>query len=310
MRCWLARLHAGLICPLLLVAACDDSLDPLTPTESQTLLAAGNTFSFTTIDAPGAVATFAQGINAKGDIVGSFRDANGVHGFLLRNGAFTTIDYPGAAVTEARGINSGGEIIGTYRLPGEPGLNFHGFKRTSRGEFVKVDYPGHTSTIAQRILDDGTVLGCRHDHDFMETMRGIIITKSSNSGTDAFASMHNGATPDRRRVVGLYTNMMAGSTGRTEGYVIDNGEFKPFLVPGSTMTAAWDVNPRGDVTGVYRDAAGTFHGFVLTRDGYLPVDAPGASATRAFGINSAGEVVGAFVDASGNTRGFLARRTR
>lgn len=293
------------------LGACgDDPVAPLASTESAVLRSAGNAFTFTTITVPGATATLPQGIAADGAVVGTFRDARGTHGFVLRSGTFTTIDYPGAALTEARGIARDGSVVGSYRLPGEPTVNFHGYRRTPQGEFVKADFPGHTSTIPQRILDDGTILGCRHGADQMESMRGVVIGRNANSETDAFASMHNGATPDRRRIVGLYTNMMSGTTGRTEGYVIDDGTFKPFVVPGSTFTTAWDVSARGDVVGVFRDAAGVFHGFVLTRNGYGAIDAPGATATRAFGINAAGDVVGTFIDAGGATHGFLARRTR
>ncbi len=287
-----------------------DPLAPLVSVNAGAVLPAGALFSITTFDAPGASNTVASGIGADGTIVGSFRDATGTHGFIRRGAAFTTIDYPGAAVSEARGISRDGVVVGTYRLPGEPAVNIHGFSRTVQGTISKVDYPGFTSSIAQRILDDGTILGCRHGADQMDTMRGVVIGRSANTETDAFGSMHNGATPDRRRIVGLYTNMMAGPSGRGEGYVIDDGKFQALLVPGSTLTSAWDVNARGEVAGVFRDAAGAFHGFVLTREGYLQIDVAGATATRAFGINTAGDVVGSFVDAGGVTRGFVARRAR
>ena len=136
------------------------------------------------------------------------------------------------------------------------------------------------------------------------------------SEINAFASMNNGATPDRRRIVGLWTNMMAEGGARGEGYIIDDGEFTSFVVPGSTSTAAWDVNPAGDIVGVYTTHAGTksdpfvFHGFVRSGDDYVSVDVPGATATRAFGINPRGDVVGSYVDASGKTHGFLARQAR
>jgi probable HAF family extracellular repeat protein len=118
--------------------------------------------------------------------------------------------------------------------------------------------------------------------------------------------MNNGATPDGRRIVGLFTNMM---TGRGEGYVIEDGLFTPFAVPGSASTAAWDVNPRGQIVGVYTDAANRVHGFLWDGDAYLTLDVPGATATRAFGINARGQVVGAFVDTAGVTRPFLATPT-
>jgi len=51
--------------------------------------------TYTQIDVPGATTTVIQGINAAGDVVGSYNDSNGSHGFLLSSGVFTTIDYPG-----------------------------------------------------------------------------------------------------------------------------------------------------------------------------------------------------------------------
>jgi hypothetical protein len=42
-------------------------------------------YSFTTIDAPGAVNTYARGINGSGQIVGYFADPGGVQGYLEVN---------------------------------------------------------------------------------------------------------------------------------------------------------------------------------------------------------------------------------
>jgi hypothetical protein len=168
-----------------------------------------------------------------------------------------------------------------------------------------VNSPGHTNTIAQRILPDGTILGCRHDNDNMGTMEGIMVSGEGYSETEVFASMNNGATPDLRHIVGLYTNMDAGNRG--EGYRIDDGVFTPLLVPSSTFTAAWDMNPAGEIVGVYRNSAGVPHGFVLRDKGYATIDFPGATVTRAFGINARGDVVGNYV-AAGKTHGYLASR--
>ena len=70
----------------------------------------------------------AGSINARGDIVGAFRDMAGkTHGFLRRNGQFTTLDFPSAISTFAGSINSRGQITGAYRdLTGR----FHGFLAT------------------------------------------------------------------------------------------------------------------------------------------------------------------------------------
>jgi len=278
------------------------------------IVQAERAFVYSEVVVPGAIFTSAQGINAGGTIVGFYRDAAGLtHGFVREQGAVRTIDYRDAAgtlavFTDARGIGPGGEIVGGYRMAGEPAVNIHGYLLKTDGTFIKVDFPAHTNTIPQRILPDGTILGCRHDHDLMTTMRGIRISSSGDfDEIDEQATMHNGATPDSSLIVGLFTDMM---TGRGEGYVVDDGVFTPFVVPGSTQTAAWDVNPRGEIAGVYTDAAARVHGFVRDRNKYLAVDVPGARITRAFGINAGGDVVGAFVDTAGVTRAFLASRTR
>jgi len=211
---------------------------------------------YATIDVPGATRTSPQGINSKGDISGGFVDSAGQqHGFLLRDGVFTKIDYPGAEYTDARGLNSRGEIVGAYRMPGEPSVNRHGYLRTRHGEFLAADFPGHTSTIPQRITASGLILGCRHEHELMETMRGVTLNARDPgefTETDAFASMHTGATPDGSLIVGLFTDMDAG---RRRGYLLYGDTFIPFDVPGSRGTQAWDLNPRGAVVGVYRTQA-------------------------------------------------------
>ena len=268
------------------------------------------TFHFTTIDIRGAVATQAFGINARGDIVGEYVDGTSrSHGYAIRDGDTTTIDYPGAVFTHASAIGPGGDIVGFYRNAGEPAVNSHGFMRTNKGAFVAVDDPGHINTVAEHILPDGTILGCRHDVDQMNTMRGIIVsTNGSIAELDMNGSMENGATPDHRRVVGLYYPDMA-APNHQEGFLIDDGEFTQLHVPGSVATQAWDMNPTGEIVGFYRTPANVFHGFVLREgDQYTPFDFPGATATRLRGINPRGDIVGTYNDVGGVSHGFVATR--
>ena len=142
--------------------------------------------TYTSLDVPDATLTTASGINARGDVVGLYRDANNrVHGFLLRDGAFTTIDVPfqGVVNTEARGISPDGDIVGTYRLAGERPVDIHGFLLTKHGEFIRADFPGHKNTIPQRISPDGTIYGCYHDDDTMGSMKGMAMGRRGTSNT-------------------------------------------------------------------------------------------------------------------------------
>jgi probable HAF family extracellular repeat protein len=61
---------------------------------------------YTTIDPPGSkqFVDADLSINKTGQIVGTYRDGNGVdHGFLYSKGAYTTLNYPGALDTYAQG---------------------------------------------------------------------------------------------------------------------------------------------------------------------------------------------------------------
>jgi uncharacterized membrane protein len=72
---------------------------------------------FITIDVPFAGSSFTQAndISAKGSIVGTWIDVDGVpHGFLAEGAKFTSIDYPGSVGTTEWGINSAGQMVGNW----------------------------------------------------------------------------------------------------------------------------------------------------------------------------------------------------
>lgn len=88
---------------------------------------------FTKIDFPGAVATKAFGINARGDIVGTYCPAEPpgcslratyARGFLLREGEFTMIDVPGVLGTDLSGINARGDIVGYAQVDPSHAVGF------------------------------------------------------------------------------------------------------------------------------------------------------------------------------------------
>src|SRR4030095_9540519 len=96
--------------------------DSLTTADGSAPTAAAAAGVLETIDVPGATGTRAFGINARGDIVGSYTMGGVTHGYLLSDGVRTTIDVPGSSNTEAWSINPRGDIIGRYTLPGVPGM--------------------------------------------------------------------------------------------------------------------------------------------------------------------------------------------
>ena len=282
--------------------------------------------TYVSFDIPGATVTSPQGINAEGAVVGAYVDGNGKqHGFLLTEGAVTTIDYPGAVATVARGINSQGDIVGTHvDAAGQPGGGLKGYMYQS-GNFMDVNYPGHLNTIAVKITDKGVIVGCYHDTDTMGTMHGMMFDGSNYTDISTPASMNNGVFPDGGLTAGLYTDM---TTNVTHAYLQSGGNIAPFDFPFSLSTAAWDMNPSGQVVGNYTDLAKKAHGFLLTpsrlestfgitpEPGLSPfyrfesIDFPGAATTNAWGINSQGDIAGSYVDSAGKTHGFLSTGRR
>jgi len=77
---------------------------------------------FTSFDVPDAVpeGTAANGINARGQIVGSYVDADGNgRGFVTDGTNYTTLDCPAGNSTTIWAINSAGQIAGTCNVAGQ-----------------------------------------------------------------------------------------------------------------------------------------------------------------------------------------------
>jgi hypothetical protein len=267
--------------------------------------------SFESINVAGATATRAFGINPRGDIVGSFTDATGTHGFLLRGGVVTTINYPSApghatTSTEAWGINARGDIIGRYTAAGIPGTR--GFL-LSHGTYSDISMPGHLITLPTKIGASGDIVGCFHDISSVRDMYGYdqrgaslnTLTLPSIPFPAGSAAMHNGVTPGGETIVGL--TFPTATTSR--GYVITDGVLTYVDFPGSNATQLWDVNPSGVSVGQYTLNNRT-DGLLRDADGLHTIRVPNSTMTVARGINPQGAVVGVYNDSLG-THGFIQR---
>ena len=95
-------------------------------------------------------------INLKGDITGSYPDANNlVHGFLRHsNGTFVIFDVPGSTTTNAFSINDAGAITGNYLAADG---RYRGFLHDPEGNFTSFD-PGFY-TLSAGINEDGAIAG-------------------------------------------------------------------------------------------------------------------------------------------------------
>jgi probable HAF family extracellular repeat protein len=64
--------------------------------------------------------TFANGINDASQVVGTFTDANGTHGFLMADDTFSIFNIPETVETWGNGINGLGQIVGSFQVRQEP----------------------------------------------------------------------------------------------------------------------------------------------------------------------------------------------
>ena len=89
--------------------------------------------------------TEAWGINDSGQIVGSYRNASGIHGFLYSNGTYHPRRSLGHRRTVALGINDSGQIVGEY----VDASSTHGFLRNPiSGIYTTLDDPLATGSVA------------------------------------------------------------------------------------------------------------------------------------------------------------------
>ena len=264
-------------------------------------------YRYSRIDVPNSTLTIVRGINARGDIMGSYVGSDGVgHDFLLRNGIFSNIVYPGDAA--ARAMNARGDIVGAF---GDADGG-HGFLLRD-GKFTKIDYPGASFTIAFGINNTGDITG--QYLTAAGTVRGFILSDGAfhtiyvNGGPNIGV---RGAQDNGRVMIG---DVMLTSDQSTRGYRKISNDVLLLDPPGTVFPCshARGINERGDIAGAFAivntaaECHGPNHGFVLKRDGYDIIDPPGSLDTFVFGINDDGVVVGVLTDKNGKLHGFKAR---
>jgi probable HAF family extracellular repeat protein len=216
-------------------------------------------YTFTSIDFPGAFTgasnSSANGINDGGQIVGTYNDATGSHGYLDSGGSFTSINVPvpGATETFASGVNAGGQIVGSYDDATGRG---HGYL-DSGGSFTLINVPGALKTSATGINDGGQIVGSYDDvatgsHGYLDSGGGF----TSITVPGAFDTTPTGINAGGQ-IVGT-------SNYGIHGFLYSGGSFTPINIPGTLNTSPNGINAGGQIVGSYDDVATGFHGFLAT----------------------------------------------
>jgi probable HAF family extracellular repeat protein len=268
---------------------------------------------YTILDDPKATSgTQAFGINALGQVVGSYSDGTGggTHGFLYNGGTYTTLDDPDAGstgVTIAQGINDAGRIVG-YTID-QFGSEFGFIKTGANYTQVFSPAPNGTHILLHGISDFNQVVGEYTDKggitravveladlflyvtvDFPGFSTGTILSGINAAGTELVAQFQDNTGSHLALYDGpshLYT--LFDDPIAANGGIIANG-----------------INDAGQVVGYYFDVSSQAHGFIFdTRSfNFTTVDV-GAHGTYLTGINDAGQIVGYYADSSNQIHGFI-----
>jgi hypothetical protein len=236
--------------------------------------------------------TIPTGMDTAGNIVGMYRDANGVsHGFVraFSTGTINCYDVTSAQFTKPFGINASTGIVGYYF---DANYVFHGFLRATNG----------TITNPLNAPDAGA-------SGFPE-------------GTQAFSINDSG------EIAGIYYD----SSSVPHGFVRSaSGTFTEFSAPGGghfTNNATdqilgisvMGIDAAGDVAGSYYDTNLAQHGFLRAANGtFTTLNAPGAGAspcpqygtgsrlcgTFAVVLDATGDITGGYADSNGIAHGFV-----
>jgi probable HAF family extracellular repeat protein len=116
---------------------------------------------YTIIDVPGAGNASAVDINNRRQIVGAYRDSDGMtRGYFLDDGELTNVEVPGALVTMPLGINNKGHVVGFYiDADLSDALVAHGFLYKN-GTYTRIDHPlAFTGTSSFDVSDNGQIVG-------------------------------------------------------------------------------------------------------------------------------------------------------
>ena len=276
---------------------------------SPLLLAAD--YRFVKIDFPNATSTRANGINARGDVVGLYFDADDIgHGYLLRKGVFSTIDFPGASLTAPFALSARGDIAG--RFVDANGID-HGFL-LSDGKFTQIDYPGAAGTWARGINNAGDIGGSHFNAAGIEG--GFLLKDGTfhNIQVPGSCGEHVAMAQDNGRV--LVGSFCHNPDGVLYAFVRNRpGEFQTIHFPGSGLicTGARWINERGDIVGSYTRVnnpdeclPSKKHGYLLRQGKFVTIDPPGAIDTQSDAINDDGQIAGVYTDKAGVVHGYKA----
>ena len=261
------------------------------------------TYTFETIDVPGAEILVLTASSDFEDYAGNARSADGEKevGFTLIDGVFTTYDFPGSKNTYFYALGNDGRAAGYY----EDSDGLHHGVILENGELQEYNFPGSVETEIYGISDaTGALTG--NFIDAAGVRRGF-------SG-DIIVEV-----PDAAATYADFVNAVGTIVG---SYVDADGIYRPyyrrsddrFTIVDSAEAANREyffvhgINDAGISIARVKLHGGVPRTYVgRVREGSIEIRFPGAVSTEGWNINQDGSIVGNYVSPDGRRHGFIAR---
>jgi hypothetical protein len=204
--------------------------------------------------------TTAEGINAGGEVCGTYADGIALHGYFRRGSSFKSYDVPvnGVTATDLKGLNDFHNFVGFYFT-----FNDSFAYASIDGNFITIPISG-IGTEATGINNLNDVVGTYGDenhanmfHGFMRASDGTLTFPIDFPGTRLLQTVPL-AINDAGFIVGFWTD------GRVaHGFVIHLPDtFLSYDVPGGIGTSFTGINNSGLIVGTYTDEQHIPHGFL------------------------------------------------
>ncbi len=255
-------------------------------------------YTYVNIDYPGGQFSSPEAVNDHGQVVGSYQDSAGIHGFYYDGSTYTSLDFPGnSGGTLAEGINNSGVISGEYLT--NQGTETHGFVYQN-GVFTSYDYPDFVGqTDGQGINNNGELVGYYGfgpTYGFFDASGGF----SSFQYPQANSTLPH-ALNDTNEVAGYYR---IGCCTSPLGFFYQNGTFTTIEYPDDYQTYAAGINNAGMIVGYSNLNNPPYTVGWLWQNGVFTAINSDATPQPA-GINNNGQLVGVYFP-GGEYHGFLA----
>jgi hypothetical protein len=274
--------------------------------------ASAQSYTFQTLQYPGAVQTYAQGINASGVVVGYYLDTSGsAHGFYYSAGTYAAIEYPNSSDTWVYGIDSNKAVVGAAHIVRGTVPVTVAFVKQPGGSFSQFSAAGKLLTVGQALNNSGTIIGYLQKGEQSSAVYSGFEQQSSGTTTIAVSGQADTwamSINDAGAIAG-YAGTGIVYTDPVVGFVLSGSQTTTYSYPGALQTYFTGINNKNQIVGYYANSDGSKNGFTFAGNVFTAFSNPAGIATFPQGINASGAVVGYFCLSDSSTAGFIATPT-